>query len=142
MPQSPVVLDTNVFVAAGFNPQSASARIVAAVKRGQIRMVWNDATRREIERIMHRIPPLRAHAMAEYFRPADRVTATIHPEWFAAIPDPDDRKFAALAYAAGAILISNDAHLLHYQGSLEVTVYPPGVFWKSQQHPHTLKEET
>jgi predicted nucleic acid-binding protein len=142
MPHPPVVLDTNVFVAAGFNPQSASAKIVAAVQRGQVRMVWNDATRREIERIMHRIPPLRAHAMAAYFRPADRVTATTHPEWFAAIPDPDDRKFAALAYAAGAILISNDAHLLRYQGDLEVTVHPPGVFWQYQQHTPKLPEET
>ena len=47
MPPPAVVLDTNVFVAAGFNPRSASARIVDAVKHGQVRMVWNDATRRE-----------------------------------------------------------------------------------------------
>jgi hypothetical protein len=39
MPLATVVLDTNVFVAAGFNPRSASARIVEAVKRGQVRMV-------------------------------------------------------------------------------------------------------
>jgi predicted nucleic acid-binding protein len=56
MPSPAVVLDTNVFVAAGFNPRSASAKIVNAVKEGQVRMVWNDATRREIERIMHQIP--------------------------------------------------------------------------------------
>jgi hypothetical protein len=42
MPSSAVVLDTNVLVAAGFNPRSASA------KQGQVRMVWNDATRREM----------------------------------------------------------------------------------------------
>src|SRR5438128_9911085 len=118
MPQSPVVLDTNVFVAAGFNPRSASARIVDAVRQGQLRMIWNDATRREIERIMQQIPPLRAQPiterakLAELFRPADRFTAATHPERFAAIPDPDDRKFAALAHAAGAILISNDQHRL------------------------------
>ncbi|MGZ3667280.1 MAG: PIN domain-containing protein, partial [Ktedonobacterales bacterium] len=61
MPPLSVVLDTNVFVAAGFNPHSASARLVDAVKRGEIRMVWNDATRREIERIVRQIPPLRTH---------------------------------------------------------------------------------
>lgn len=111
-PLSPVVLDTNVFVAAGFNRWSASAKILDAVKHGELRMVWNDATRREIERILQRIPPLRAQPLAELFRAADWFSAETHPERFADIPDPDDRKFAALAHAAGAILISNDEHLL------------------------------
>jgi len=34
-----VVLDTNVFVAAGFNPGSHSARLVEAVHDGRLRMV-------------------------------------------------------------------------------------------------------
>lgn len=127
-----VVLDTNVFVAAGFNPRSAAARIVEAVKRGQVRMVWNDATRREIEHILGKIPPLRAYPVAEFFRPADRFTAPTHPEQFAAIPDPDDRKFAALGHAASAIVISNDKHLLQYRDGLEVMVFTPSAFWKSQ----------
>jgi predicted nucleic acid-binding protein len=32
-----VILDTNVFVAAGFNPGSASARIVEQVRAGHLR---------------------------------------------------------------------------------------------------------
>lgn len=102
MPLATVVLDTNVFVAAGFNPRSASARIVEAVKQGQMRMVSNDATGRELEHILQKIPPPRAHPVSELFRPGDRFTAATHPEPFAFIPDPDDRKFAALARAAGA----------------------------------------
>jgi ATP-binding cassette subfamily B protein/subfamily B ATP-binding cassette protein MsbA len=43
-----VVLDTNVFVAAGFNPGSHSA-LVAAVRDGRLRLVWDDATHTEIE---------------------------------------------------------------------------------------------
>jgi predicted nucleic acid-binding protein len=136
-----VVLDTNVFVAAGFKPQSASAKVVDAVKQRQLRMVWNDATRREIERIMQQIPPLRAHAVAELFRPADRFTVATHPERFADIPDPDDRKFAALAHAAGAILISNDAHLLQYRDRRELTVLTPGAFWQRQQRTHKAPGE-
>ena len=69
MPSSAVVLDTNVLVAAGFNPRSASAKIVEAVKQGELRMVWNEATRPEIERIMQQIPPLRAHDMPGFFVP-------------------------------------------------------------------------
>jgi predicted nucleic acid-binding protein len=133
MPLSAVVLDTNVFVAAGFNLRSASAKIVDAVKQRKLRMVWNDPTRREIEYIMEQIPPLRAHAVGEIFRPAGRFTAATHPEWFTDIPDPDDCKFAALAHAAGAILISNDEHLLRYQGRMDLTVLTPSAFWKRQQ---------
>jgi predicted nucleic acid-binding protein len=127
-----VVLDTNVFVAAGFKPRSASAKIVDAVKRGQLRMVWNDATRQEIERIMRQIPPLRTRPVAELCHPADRVTVPTHPERFADIPDPDDRKFAALADAAGAIVISNDEHLLGYRGAPDLTVLTPAAFWRRQ----------
>ena len=136
-----VVLDTNVFVAAGFNPRSASAKILEAVKQGQVRMVWNDATRREIEHILQRIPPLRARPVAELFRPADRFTAATHPERFSFIPDPDDRKFAALAQAAGAILISNDEHLLRYGDRTDVSVLTPGAFWKRQQRMDKAPEE-
>ena len=138
---SAVVLDTNVFVAAGFNPRSASAKIVDAVRQGRSRMVWNDATRREIERIMKQIPPLRAHAVAELFRPEHRFTAVTHPERFADVPDPDDRKFAALAHAAGAILISNDEHLLRYRGSMDLTVLTPSTFWKRQQRANRAEGE-
>ena len=130
-----VVLDTNVFVAAGFNPRSASAKMVDGVKQGQLRMVWNDATRREIERIMHQIPPLRALDVATLFHPADRFTGSTHPERFAEIPDPDDRKFAALAHAAGAVLISNDKHLLDHRDRLDLAVLTPSEFWHRQRTP-------
>jgi uncharacterized protein len=134
MSRPAVVLDTNVLVAAGFNRRSASAKIVDAVKRGELHMLWNDATRREIEHIVRKIPPLRAQALAPLFRPEDRVTVPTHPERFAEIPDPDDRKFAALAEATGAVLISNDEHLLGHRDRMNLTVLTPSEFWKRQQH--------
>jgi uncharacterized protein len=142
MPSSAVVLDTNVLVAAGFNPRSASAKIVEAVKQGQLRMVWNEATRREIERIMQQIPPLRAHDMSELFRPEDRYTAPTHPERFAHIPDPDDRKFAALAHATDATLISNDDHLLRHRDRMDVTVLTPHEFWNRHQRSNHAQGRT
>jgi uncharacterized protein len=138
MPSLTVVLDTNVFVAAGFNPRSASARIVDAVKRGQLRMVWNDATRRETERIVRQIPPLRTHAIEDLFHPADRFTSATDPERFAEIPDPDDRKFAALAHAASATLISNDGHLLQFRDRMGVKVATPDEFWRRHQRPDNM----
>ena len=128
-----VVLDTNIFVAAGFNPRSTSAMILNAVKQGQLRMVWNDATRREIEHVLGQIPPLRAFPVADLFRPQDHFTDPTDPKLFNYIPDPDDRKFAALAHTAGANLISNDEHLLRYRDQMDVTVLTPGEYWKRQQ---------
>ena len=106
------ILDTNVFVAAGFNPSSRSARIVDAVRAGRLRMVWNDATRREIERVLSRIPPLRGEDVSELFRDEDRYTGETHPEQFDYVPDPADRPFAALADATGWPLVTADEHLL------------------------------
>jgi predicted nucleic acid-binding protein len=111
-----VVLDTNVFVAAGFRPGSASGRILDAVRSGALTMVWSDATRAETERIVRRIPPLGLNAFLDIFRPADRFTGALRPDDFVGVPDREDRKFAALAFAAGAVLITNDEHLLGAEG--------------------------
>ncbi len=56
-----VVLDTNVWVAAGFNPDSSAAQIIQAIRDGDLRLVWNEATRRETRQILTQIPPLDWH---------------------------------------------------------------------------------
>lgn len=123
-----VVLDTNVFVAAGFQPKSASAAILAAVLRGDLQMVWNEATRRETEFILGKIPPLRNFDYKDCFRGENRFTGPVDAGEFLSIPDPGDRKFAALAKAAGAILVSNDGHLLRHSGDAGPRVVKPGRF--------------
>ena len=50
-----IVIDTNVFVAAGFNPRSASAGVLAAVRQGRFQLIWNKPTQRETEMILRRI---------------------------------------------------------------------------------------
>lgn len=111
-----VVLDTNVFVAAGFSPESASGRIVEAVRQGRLMLVWNAATRRETERIVRKIPPLRHHPVHELFAAGYEFTGAVDAAPFTAIEDPDDRKFAALAAAADVDLVSQDDHLLSVAG--------------------------
>jgi predicted nucleic acid-binding protein len=108
-----VVVDTNVFVAAGFRRGGAAAQLLAGIRRGAVRLVWDDATRDETRRIVRRIPPLAGwwDALAPLFRPEDRHAGAIDPAAFAMVADPDDRKFAALAAAAGATLVTLDAHL-------------------------------
>ena len=77
-----VVLDTNVFVAAGFNPGSHSARLVEAVRDGRLRMLWDDATHAEIEHVMRQIPRLSWTRIADLFRSEDRFGGSTHPETF------------------------------------------------------------
>ena len=135
-----VILDTNVFVAAGFNRRSHAARIIDAVRAGEVRMVWNVATRRETLAIVGRIPPLAKyakHAVDDLFRAEDRFDGPTYPENFPQIADPDDRKFAALAHATGATLITRDAHLLDHRAALPIAILTAPEFWRSHQSPHT-----
>lgn len=126
-----VVLDTNLFVAAGFNPRSHSARIVAAVAAGELAMVWSAATRGEALYVLGRIPPLASRGLAPLFRPEQELPDA-DPSPYGFIPDPADRVFAALAVAAGAVLITSDAHLLDQRAALATPVLTPGAFWASR----------
>ncbi|NDJ37054.1 MAG: PIN domain-containing protein, partial [Chloroflexi bacterium] len=105
-----VVLDTNILVAAGFNPSSASAAIVNAVREGALALVWNVPTRRETRAVLEQIPPLEWGAFARLYRDESLYLHEVHPDRFSTIPDPADRKFAALAGPRGAQLVTNDAH--------------------------------
>ena len=122
------MLDTNVFVAAGFNPGSHSARLVEAVPDGRLRMVWDDATRGEIEHVMRQIPRLSWNGIADLFRAEDSFSGSTHPEEFGFVPDAADRKFAALADAAQVPLVTSDAGLLNAGGQMTVRVLKPSEF--------------
>jgi predicted nucleic acid-binding protein len=125
-----LVLDTNIFVAAAFKPGSTSGRIIAALRAGSLRMVWTDATRRETEQILRRIPPIDAEPFLTLFRPEDRYAGELDTMAFTRVPDVDDRKFAALACAAGATLITIDAHLLG-AAAPDLDVQTPATFRSS-----------
>jgi|SRR5271165_1392539 len=123
-----VVVDTNVFVAAGFNPASASAGILAGIREGRFKLIWNAPTRRETEMILRRIPRLDWPKVADLFRPEGEFTGRVDPGAFTVIPDPDDRKFAALSAAANAPLVTNDNHLLGPASTIGVEILTPRAF--------------
>ena len=106
-----IVIDTNVFVAAGFNPRSAAARILAGVREGRFQLIWNEPTRRETELILRQIPPLDWESVADLFHPKTEFLGPVDPESFVFVPDPEDRKFAALSVATQTPLVTNDNHL-------------------------------
>ena len=123
-----VVLDTNVLIAAGFNPRSHAACIVEAVRAGRLRMAWSDATRRESERLLRRIPPLSWESFRGLFDGAGQFDVDVDVASFGHIPDPEDRKFAALAQAANAALITQDDDLLAQRSIADVPYLTPREF--------------
>jgi len=123
-----VVIDTNVFVAAGFNPRSAAARILDRVRDGRFQLVWNRPTRDETEMILRRIPRLDWNQFAELFRPEAEYSGLVDPDAFAAVPDRDDRKFAALSAATNAPLVTNDNDLLAHRDTIGIAVLTPREF--------------
>jgi predicted nucleic acid-binding protein len=123
-----IVIDTNVFVAAGFNSRSASARILTGLREGRFRLIWNEPTRRETEMILRRIPRLDWENVADLFRPEGKFTGSVDPDAFALITDPDDRKFAALSAAAKAPLVTNDSHVLAQSRAVGIEALTPSAF--------------
>ena len=123
-----VVIDTNVFVAAGFNSRSAAARILVAVRAGYFLLVWNKPTRRETETILHRIPGLDWARVADLFRPEGEFTGPVDPDAFVMIADRDDRKFVALSAAATTPLVTNDNHVLAQQRAVGIEILSPRAF--------------
>ena len=107
-----VVIDTNVFVAAGFNSKSAAARVFEGVREGRFRLIWNEPTRCETEIIVRGIPRLDWASIADLFQPEAEFAGPVDLEAFTAISDPDDRKFAALSAAVNVPLITNDGRVL------------------------------
>lgn len=123
---TPVVIDTNVFVAAALNPSSSAARVMEAVAAGRLRLVWDQATRREIEHVIRKIPRLNWESIEPLFR-AENAVGGANPERFHHIEDVEDRKFAALANEARATLVTNDRHLLDHRNREPAVATPTEV---------------
>lgn len=126
--QTSVVLDTNIFVAAGFRPNSDSARVLQRVRNGSLQLVWNQQTYQETRHILQKIPPLSWSSIAGLFHEENCYREVTHPENFDYVPDPDDRKFAALAAEAGVVLVSLDQHLLAGREQSPVPILTPSEF--------------
>ena len=123
-----VVIDTNVFVAALFNPKSASARILEGVREGRFRLIWNQPTRRETEMILRRIPHIDWQKVADLFRLETEFTGPVDPAAFTVIDDPDDRKFVALSAAANVPLVTSDKLVLARRGRIGIEIVTPRDF--------------
>ena len=116
----PVILDTNVFVAAAFKRSSASATILRSVAHGEHALIWDEATRSETKNVLTRIPPISWDAVASLFQNQNQWNGTVDLQAVEFVSDPEDRKFAALSQATGAVLVSSDSDLLDHRGALNI----------------------
>ena len=120
-----VVLDTNVLVAAAYNPRSASRHVVEACLGGELTAVVSGALRREYEFILARAARGRPY-LEQIRRLLDGAEVVEPAQTPRAVPaDPGDDKLVAAALAAGAVLVSNDGHLLALAGHEGLEVVRP-----------------
>jgi putative PIN family toxin of toxin-antitoxin system len=123
-----IVLDTNVLVSAGINPQGSPAKIVAdLVLGGMVQTVTSPAVVTEYREVFRRakffrygFPPLWLEYLIE-----ESLRLPDSGEWPHACPDPKDAPFIALAHAAGAWLVTGN--LKHFPKAIRngVTVVSP-----------------
>jgi putative PIN family toxin of toxin-antitoxin system len=120
-----VVLDTNVLVAAAYNPGSASRRVVEACLSGALTPVCSPALRRECEFILARAARGRPY-LERIYRMLDRAEVVDPAQTPRVVPDdPGDDKLVAVARAARALLVTNDAHLLALAGCEGLEIVRP-----------------
>lgn len=123
-----VIIDTNVFVAAGFSRRSHSAQILEQIRAGSLHMIWHDQTREETEYIVRKIPPLSWEQVQDLFQSAGRYTQALDSSAYPQIPDSEDRKFVALSVATAAILITMDRGILSNRHLVPAQILRPSEF--------------
>jgi putative PIN family toxin of toxin-antitoxin system len=106
-----IVLDTNVIVSAGINPDGPPAKIVAAlVSSGMIHLVTSPRVAAEYREVVRRakfhryeFPPLWLEYLIE-----ESMSLPDPESWPYDCPDPKDTPLIALAHAAGAWLVTGN----------------------------------
>ena len=131
-----VVLDTNVIVSASISLIGAPAHILAALTRGEYRLLVSEAILAEYEKVLkyrhislrHGHSTREVSAIINGLRASGTMVQTKQPI-SAVTEDPDDNKFLECAVAGEAdYIVSGDAHLLalrQYEGTqiLSSTVF-------------------
>jgi putative PIN family toxin of toxin-antitoxin system len=107
-----VVLDTNLFVAAYFNKNSASAKIIDLCLKNKLKVSVSISLFRELEFILKNIRASREYKTKVYNIFNQSVIVEPKRVW-AVKDDLDDNKFLGVACSTKAqYLITNDQHLL------------------------------
>lgn len=127
-----VVLDTNMIIAARYNPRSASNKIIDMCIKYELIAVCSEKTRNENLNILSRVRPSKEYLMKirlffskSVYIPAPTTKVDI-------CSDYSDNKYFETAIDSGAkYIITNDKHLLEHDGYYGIRVMRPADFLKS-----------
>ena len=124
-----VVLDTNLFIAARFNPKSNSARIIDRCLKKEYEVISSPRLRREAESIMKKVKANQDFQMkarrlfkgAYVVKPTKRIRLVRE--------DPADNKFLECALEGRAdYLVTSDRHLLKLGEFARTKICKPSQF--------------
>lgn len=124
-----IVIDTNLFVAGYFNKESVSRRILEMIERGGLQMLWNEAIKAELERILKNIKAKEKYKrkIAKLFKEENRIQSQFKIKEIK--EDPEDNKFLEAAYFGKAeAIISSDQHLLKLGQFKNIPILTPKNF--------------
>lgn len=129
-----VVLDTNVLVAAHFNPRSASNRILELCQRKKLVLVLTSHILKEFSLIMRNIS-----ARKSFRKRMDKIISQAilikkAPRVNIVSGDPEDNKFLSCALAGKAdYIITSDKHLLVLRKFKGTKIVKPVQFLSSRK---------
>ena len=127
-----VVLDTNVLVAAHFNPGSASNKILDLCQRKKLVLVLTSHILKEFSLILHNIS-----ARKSFRKRMDKIISQAilikrAPRVNVVTEDPEDNKFLSCALAGKVdYIITSDRHLLVLRKFREIKIVKPVQFLSS-----------
>ena len=130
---SRLVIDTNLLVAAAYNPKSASQRILNSIESGEFTMIVSPDIVREYESVLRQAVRMEAGRVRVWkaIQQHESVTPVEAPR---VTEDPSDDKFLAAAVAARAdAIISSDKHLLDVHPHEGIPILRPTQFWDLQR---------
>lgn len=108
-----VIVDTNIFVGANWAKGSASYRIIEALQKDKLKLIYSDDIYRENRLILGKAKIRKEfnESVEEIFKKGIKVTPKLKIKMIK--DDPDDDKYLSCAKESNAkYIISNDKHLL------------------------------
>lgn len=127
-----IVADTNLFVAANYNPNSASAQVLNMVARRDLILVWSEEIAEEIYKIMDNAQvkdKFKKKVRNRILRPEHLVEPSQRIKEIK--EDPDDNKFLEAAVEGDVdYIISSDHHLLKIRKFQDIPILMPTNFWQ------------
>lgn len=141
-----IVLDTNVIVSALVKADSPTARVLAAVLGGGLRIAFDARILTEYRDVLVRpkfgFNPAHVDLVLEAL--ARDGIAVIAPTWKLSLPDPDDRKFLEVASALEPPAVVITGNIRHFPTELcgRVRVETPRDFLEQYGRPATYLPES